>query len=278
MHRKARLVAAACLALVGVVSAVAAPGLDAKFLLASTTYIGLGVMDASDEAARRIGLVEPHGIEISSVAEGGPGEDAGLQAGDIVLTYRGERVNGYEHFARLVRETPAGRTVELGIVRGGQRRTIRVEIRSRESHATAGRVIDSVRERLDALKADHEGFALSLSIPRIRMNFRDQNLGVDVEELEGQLADYFGVERGLLVREVRDGTPAARAGLVAGDVIVSVDGQSVSKPGDLARTLPGTRSRSVELRIVRDRKAMDVELAARAGREALRTRPIVHGK
>ena len=98
----------------------ASPLSDARILLAPTSYIGLGVMDLGEDAVRKIGLIDPHGIEISSVVDGSPADDAGLCGGDVVLTYRGETVQGYEHFARLVRETPAGRKVDLGIVRDGE--------------------------------------------------------------------------------------------------------------------------------------------------------------
>ena len=255
-------------------SAGAAPHFDARMLLASASYIGVGVMDVRDETARQIGLVDPHGIEISSIAEDSPGEAAGLRRGDIVLTYRGERVNGYEHFARLVKETPPGRAVELGIVRGGQRRTIEVEIGQREAAASVRQTLDAVKHHFDAVKSGHAAFVLDLNIPRVRMNVRNQRMGVEMENLDGQLAEFFGVERGVLVRGVSEGSPADTAGMRAGDVIVSIDGERVRAADDIGRALAASDSGAVDLGIFRDRERTDVRLDTRPRRESHTVRPL----
>lgn len=260
-------------ALLGTLPVGAAPHIGARMLYASASYIGIGVMDVSDEAARQIGLVDPHGIEISSVADGSPGEEAGLQRGDIVLTYRDERVNGYEHFARLVRETPPGRTVELGLVRDSQRRTVEVEIGRREASESVRQTLDAVREHLGSVKehlgsvkADHGDLVFDLNIPRVRMNIRNQRIGIELEKLEGQLAKYFGVERGLLVRSVGNGSIAEASGIRAGDVIVAVDGEEVSETDDLRDALASARSEPVTLEISRDRERASVQVDARPER------------
>ena len=258
-------VALSC-ALLSVAPVSAAPHFDARILFASASYIGIGVMDVSEETARQIGLVDPHGIEISSVAQGSPGEEAGLQRGDIVITYRGERVNGYEHFARLVKETPPGRAVELGVVRDGQRRTLEVEIGRREASESVRETLDAVKQHLHSVKAGHGAFVLDLNIPRVRLNVRNQRIGIEMEELDGQLAEYFGAERGLLVRSVNDGSPAEASGIRAGDVIVSVDGTSVGEADEMRHALAAARSRPVTLRIVRDREPTSVQLDARPER------------
>ena len=261
-------VALSC-ALLSAGPASAAPHIDARIVFASASYIGIGVMDVSDETARQIGLVDPHGIEISSVAEGSPGEESGLQRGDIVLTYRGERVNGYEHFARLVKETPPGRKVELGLLRDGQRQTVEVEIGRRDARESVRHTLDAakeqlgaVREHLDSVKAVHGSLMFDLDIPRVRMNIRNQSIGIELEKLDGQLAEYFGVERGLLVRSVGDGSPADISGIRAGDVIVSADGEDVREANDLKHAFASARTAPVTLGIFRDRERTSVQLDA----------------
>ncbi len=97
-------------------------------------------------------------------------------------------------------------------------------------------------------------------------------LGVRLQDLTEQLGDFFGVEdgHGALVTEVEDGSPAAGAGLKAGDVIVEVGGERIEDSDDVAWAVrfrdPGDR---VELRIVRKgkRRTVEVELAERPRRD-----------
>ena len=281
MHSMLRTVSALAVAVCGTATVGASPHLQTQILLASTSFIGVGVMDVSDETAREIGLLDPHGIEISSVAEDSPGDIAGLQAGDVVLTYRGERVNGYEHFARLVRETPPGRKVELGIVRKGQRRMIEVEIGRREAAEVVRGTINavsqhlgSVTEHLDSARSGHSAFVFDLNIPRVRMNVRNRRLGIEMENLDGQLAEYFGVRRGVLVRAVGKGSIADDAGVRAGDVIVSVASKEVRDADDVRDALASNQSEVVVLGIFRDRERAGVTLVPRPHREPGRDKPI----
>jgi len=239
--------------------------IEARVRLAPTSYLGVGVMDLGEEAGREIGLVDPHGIEITSVQSGSPADRAGLQRGDYVLTYRDERVEGQEQFARLVRETPAGRIVELGTVRDGRRRALSVEIGQRETRIETRRVLEAAEEGLDRIGRDLSGltFRLGDSVPRVRIASRNRWLGVELEDVEGQLAEYFGVERGVLVTQVREGSPADEAGLRAGDVIVGVDGRESRSAGDIDRFLEGESGGAVSIEIVRDRSKVDVEIPER---------------
>ncbi len=224
--------------------------------------MGVGVIDLSEEAARGVGLIDAHGIEISSVAEGSPAEGAGLLAGDIVLTFRGERVNGYQHFARLVRETPVGRTVELGIVRDGKRMAVLVTIGNRLRDGTvridlefARDAVEAARRRLGATRA-----GLVSSLPAVRVMFVERRLGVETDDVEGQFARFFGVERGVLVRHVQEASPAAEAEMRAGDVIVAVNGSTVATSLDLRRMLSRSRSPRAEFAVVRDGDQILIEV------------------
>lgn len=268
-----------CAALVAGSPIGAAPGADVGIAFAPASYIGVGVMDINDETAREIGLVDVHGIEISSVAADSPAEESGLHKGDIVLTYRGERVQGFQHFARLVRETPVGRTVELGVVRDGQRTTLTVEIGEREVMRAINETIAVVTKHLESAKdtigsarvhvetdrsRGPSGFALDFDFPQVRTNARNQRLGTELESLNGQLAEFFGVDSGVLVRHVSSGSTAEMAGLRAGDVIVSVAGEPVDRPSEVGKLAAASEDRLVALEIVRerDRKTLRLDVAS----------------
>lgn len=268
MHTQVKKTLVVCAALACAAPAGAAPSLHGHFAFAPASYIGVGVMDINDETAREIGLVEAHGIEISSVTADSPAERAGLREGDFILAYRGERVHGYQHFARLVRETPAGRAVELGVVRDGQRTTLTVEIGEREAMSSAKETIEVVKRQLESVKdrvgstrlrLESDGpswgaeFAWDFDVPQVRMIARNRRLGTELEDLNGQLAEFFGVKGGVLVRHVRSGSVAEMADLRAGDVIVSVDGEPVGRPADVGKLAAAADDRLVDVEIVRDR-------------------------
>lgn len=248
--------------------------IEARVQLSPASYLGVGVMDLGEEAGREIGLVDPHGIEITSVQGGSPAENAGLQRGDIVLTFRDQRVEGQEQFARLVRETPAGRAVELGIVRDGRRSAVSVEIGRRETRIATRRVLEATEEGLERMKRDFGGLAFHLEggVPRVRISSRNRWLGVELDEIDGQLAEYFGVERGVLVTHVREGSPAAEAGLRAGDVIVGIDGRETRRAGDIGRLLDEETGDAVSIEIVRDRTKTNLQVPGRPS--ASRERPV----
>src|SRR5579862_7684094 len=74
----------------------------------SGSYLGIGVVDVTDERAKALGLKEPQGVEVTSVMEEAPAFKAGIRQGDVILEFNGQHVEGGEQFVRLVRETPPG--------------------------------------------------------------------------------------------------------------------------------------------------------------------------
>ena len=210
-----------------------------------------------------------------------PPSAPGLREGDFVVTYRGERVHGYQHFARLVRETPVGRTVELGVVRDGERTTLAVEIGEREGLGATKQTIEAVKQQLESVKdklgsarlrleADgppwRSEFTWDFDVPRVHMIAKNRRLGTELEGLDGQLAEFFGVERGVLVRRVQSGSTAEMADLRAGDVIVSVDGEPVNRPAEVGKLAAASKDRLVDVEIIRDRnrKTLRFDVASEA--------------
>ena len=77
------------------------------------TYLGVNLAEIDANRAKELKLKEDYGVEITRVEENSPAEKAGVKAGDVVLEYNGQRVEGMEQFGRMVRETPPGREVKL---------------------------------------------------------------------------------------------------------------------------------------------------------------------
>ncbi len=225
-------------------------GGDVLALEGPGSSIGVTVRDQTGDAA---------GVLVESVREGTPATRAGLQKGDVILDFDGERTRSARQFTRLVRETAPGRAVKMTVLRDGSKRTIDVTPEPRDSVTVqrfpgvagdAGRTLPrDFNFRFDPQDFFNEGVFGS---PR--------RLGVAVVPLSDQLATYFGVKDGVLVSEVESNTPAATAGIQAGDVITAVNGRTVSSSADLVREVREAEAGStLEIRLMRNRKDTTVK-------------------
>jgi serine protease Do len=216
----------------------------------SGSYLGVGVAELTQDRVKALNLKEERGVEITRVEDESPASKAGLKTSDVVLEYNGQRVEGLEQFMRLVRETPPGREVKLSISRGGAPQQIAVRTESRKAW-TAARA-----ETVEIPRIELPGVRLP-DIARANMSWRSTVLGVDAESLDPQLAEFFGVREGVLVRSVVKGSAAERAGLKAGDVIVKVDDTKVATPREVTSAVRSSRSRrSVSLTAIREKREM----------------------
>jgi serine protease Do len=216
------------------------------------------------ERAKALQLREEAGVEITRIDADSPAAKAGLKEGDTVLEYNGQRVEGIEQFVRLVRETPSGRTVNLKISRGGAVQTISPVIGERKAIAFQGRVdrdriereVERVRERIRAIPEIRMH-----DLPAPVMGWRSGMLGIEGEGVSGQLATFFGVKEGVLVRAVGKDTPAEKAGIKAGDVITKVDGTAVKDSGDIRTALRNAKNtKPLKVGVVRAKAELAVDV------------------
>src|SRR5579872_6051596 len=207
------------------------------------TYLGVNIAEVNADRARELKLKDPYGVEITRVEEASPAEKAGLKAGDVVLEYNGQRVEGMEQFGRMVRETPPGREVRLTISRNGAQQTLTAALGSRRSRYQVHIPPFEIPE------------IVIPDIPQIYTATRTARLGVEAEALGEQLAGYFAVKEGVLVRAVLDNSPAQKAGIRAGDVITKVDGSAVTGPGELSNAVrAASAKKTYSIEVMRDRK------------------------
>jgi serine protease Do len=227
-------------------------------VLAGTTgsYLGIGVVEITPERARELGLKEEYGVEITRVADDSPAAKAGLKAGDVVLEYNGQRVEGVDQFMRLVRETPPGRDVKLSLSRGGTSQQMTVRTMSRKAWLSSRfgeQAVELPRIEMPDIRIP--------DVPRAFMSWRSSFLGIEGESLDSQLAEFFGVREGVLVRSVVKGSAAEKAGLRAGDVIVRVDDTKVATPREISTAVRAARSRkNVTVTAVREKRETSFNL------------------
>lgn len=199
-------------------------------------WIGVQVMDQPQR-----------GVLIQQVEPNSPAAMAGLKANDVVIEFNKQDVAGVRQFARLVRETPVGRTVEIKVRRDNHEQTLRVT--TAQAPNLPGPFGRNMREFRDRILRDMPEFRMSVS-----------QRGIRVDSLTPQLREYFGVKAGagVLVASVESSSAAARAGLKAGDVITAVDGKSVSSPRDFVDQMRSTRA-TVTLKIIRDKQEREIK-------------------
>jgi len=166
---------------------------------------------------------------------------------------------------RLVRETPGGRTVEATVLRGGSR--VELEV-TPESASRRALLRNDVTDRVMARLPSASGYDLAFGFSGVRGPAR---LGITVQELSSQLAEYFQVEDGVLVSSVEEASVAAEAGLMAGDVITTLDGRTIDSASMLRRRLSGFEA-GEDVAISVTRAGQQVTLSATLGDERSRRR------
>ncbi len=233
------------------------------------SYLGVGVVDVDADAARELKLKEERGVKVTRVSEGSPAEKAGIKENDVILEFNGERVEGVEQFVRMVREVPPGRSIKMVVSRGGQTTTVTATVGdrkavSREWESKFRRDMDRMR---DEMKSQRFEFRMP-DMPQFHTTWRTSRLGVEAESLTPQLADFFGVKKGVLVRSVGKDSAAEKAGIKAGDVIVKVEGEEVDSPNDIAAKLRRIEgSKGVPVVVVRNRSEVALQVVIEAAPE-----------
>jgi serine protease Do len=229
----------------------------------TSSYLGVYCMDIDGEIARMTGLREERGVLITKVDAESPALRAGLMEKDVIQEYNGQRVEGTAHFSRLVSETPAGRKVNLGVFRNGQTVNLTAQIGARTPQSLSWSATPSA----PMAPRPPEPPSMDLVMPDIPsglLGWQSSSLGYMSEPIDGQLADFFGVKEGVLVRSVVPKSAAEKAGLKAGDVIVKADGMAVRSPSEISGMLRRQREkRRVSLTVVRAHKEMILELIAK---------------
>lgn len=210
-------------------------------------WLGVNVQELTPSLRDAFKLGDRSGLLVTYVAEKSPAAEAGLQEEDVIVKYDGKSVEKVDAFTRLVRRTEPETEVALQIVRDGEEQSLKVRIgRARRADAPFAY----------SFRGD-QGLAMLSGRPQ---------LGVQVHDLNADLAAYFKAKagEGVLVLEVNDDSPAAKAGLKAGDVLAKIDGEQISDYASLIELLADyDDGDEVEVEYLRDgrRQSAKVELA-----------------
>src|SRR5438874_757741 len=235
-----------------------------------SSWLGVETHEVTADKAKALKLSAERGVVLGRIVPDSPAAKAGLKENDVVTEINGQRVEGAAQFRRMIREIPAGRTIQLTVWRDGRTQAISATLgKSEERHhamkmvaPTPGTFAFRMPEIPEIPSMEWDGGRFLGGQPR---------LGIDAEDLSGQLGAFFGAPdgEGILVRDVNSGSPAEKAGVKAGDVIISLDGERIRSTGELREKLSAKREdkdRTVKLGVLRNKSevSLTVELPAPA--------------
>jgi serine protease Do len=230
----------------------------------SGSYLGVDTRDITPDRLATLHLKDERGVEVTMVDQDAPAGKAGLKEQDVILTLNGNDVQSVEQLRRMIRETPPGRVVTLGISRNGQAMTIKVELGDRKknysyNYGSDGKEYKFNMPVMPTMPVLPDLPEMPVSIVVVHSSARS---GLMVENLTPQLGDFFGAKNGegVLVRSVEKGSRADKAGFHAGDVIVKINGEPIHDSGDFSQALRSRKDNTASISVIRDKKEQTISI------------------
>lgn len=249
-------------------------------------YLGVVFHELTPDQMESLRIKNPHGVEVVMVDHDGPAGKAGLRPHDIIVSLNGQAVMSADVLRSMIHDAGAGVQVALGVVRGGRPLNLTARLADRDAVARAAmqRLASDAPPpppQVAPVVADAEvsNFTESYTIEAPRpqtlpsspvhgQGFLSGMLhggpftGVVLDAMEPQLASFFGAPQGagLLVHSVRPNSPAAMAGLRAGDVVLRADLITLHSTADWTKHLHAVKGSPVTLTVLRDRRELILTL------------------
>jgi len=198
--------------------------------------IGVAIGSVPANAVEQFGLKDRNGAVVNSVSPNSAASRAGLEPGDVILSFNGRQVRGRDELVSMVTATRPGTTVPLRIVRDGQERTLNITVDELDLEAENQNARDTNRAQGSQEPEPTRGFGMSLG------------------NITPQMAQRLRIEtRGAIITTVEPDSPAAQAGLAPGDVILRVGRTAVTNAAEAQRELERVPSGSPAfLRVLRN--------------------------
>jgi serine protease Do len=228
------------------------------------SYLGVDTRDITPDRLAALHLKDERGVEVTMVDQDAPAGKAGLKEQDVILTLNGADVQSVEQLRRMIRETPPGRVVTLGISRNGQAMSIKVELADRKknysyNYSPDGKEFKFNMPVMPTMPVLPDLPEMPVSIVVVHSSARS---GLMVENLTPQLGDFFGAKNGVgvLVRSVEKGSRADKAGFRAGDVIIKINGEPIHDSGDFSQALRSRKDNTASISVIRDKKEQTISI------------------
>lgn len=205
-------------------------------------------------------------VEVVDVEKDSPAELAKLEEGDILVSIDGKRINGSPMVVSEIRGRKPGQDVRFEIERDGKTMDVRVKL----GEYPESEVKKELALRFPRLFTPPQAPERPMAPEAFMKRFetwpgweKRKYIGVYLQPLTKELLDYFAVkeESGLLVNRLTKDSPAEKAGLKVGDVIVRVDGKKVKTTGEVSQLLQDKKKDDkVKIELIRNKKSMTLEV------------------
>jgi serine protease Do len=173
-------------------------------------WLGVRIQDVTEDVAEAMGLDEARGALVTDVPDG-PAAEAGMQAGDVILSFDGQEVEDTRELVRKVGNTEVGKTVRVVVNREGSTQTVKVELGRREE---AEGTVPAAESEQDS--ENQSGMKM---------------FGLDIEPLTDEVRSQLELEsdaEGLVITDVDELSSAYEKGVRAGDVITEAGQRKVT--------------------------------------------------
>lgn len=258
-------------------------------------YLGIRTQEVSKDNFATFGLKEVRGVAVEKVMEDSPAAAAGIQDKDVIVRVNGEEITSARKLTRLIAEIAPDHQVSLTVLRNGREKDIKATLGKRESSQFENGNFSVAIPEIDKLKLEKE----LKELPELKelkklkelkelqkgdgpmifgmpngdgRNFtwkagERRQIGISVYPLTKQLSENMGVESGVMINNVREDSPAAKAGLKAGDIIVEAGGKAVKNNFDLMRVINDKKEGDIQLTIIRDKNRQSISVTPEESKE-----------
>jgi serine protease Do len=259
-------------------------------------YLGVRTQEVNGENFATFGLKDVRGVAVERVMENSPAAAAGIQENDVIVRMNGEDITSTRKLTRLISEIAPDHQVSLTVLRNGHEKDIKATLGKRQEPQFENgdfnlripevdqmklekdlRDLPELKElkKLKELKGLKDGDGpMVFTVPdgegknfTWKMGERRQ-IGIAVYPLTKQLSENMGVDGGVMISSVRENSPAAKAGLKAGDIITEAGGKAVKTHMDLMRALNDKKDGGIQLTIVRDKNRQTISVTPEASKES----------
>ncbi len=192
-------------------------------------WLGVRIQGVTPDIAESLGMAKAHGALVASVTPNGPAAAAGIQAGDVVISFDGKEVTEMRRLPRIVADTAINKVVPVVVWRKGKQVTVQAKVGELEAAEESGLLASNNEDAAPKAGAETKDF---------------DELGLKVATLTPELRQQFEINadtKGVVITEVQAVGAAADKSVRPGDVIVEVGQQEVAAPADVAANIAKAR-------------------------------------